>query len=85
MGIVIHDETLDRTTNGKGAVNQYTIPELKRLKNKWTTNDSDINGSLWFNWWKMWGQYRTKSFESAAVVTLIEKYVHEKNGITVNL
>jgi hypothetical protein len=25
--IVIHDETLDRTTNGKGAVNQYTIPE----------------------------------------------------------
>jgi glycerophosphoryl diester phosphodiesterase len=30
--IVIHDETLDRTTNGKGAVNQYTIPELKRLK-----------------------------------------------------
>jgi glycerophosphoryl diester phosphodiesterase len=29
--IVIHDETLDRTTNGKGAVNQYTIP--KRLKN----------------------------------------------------
>jgi glycerophosphoryl diester phosphodiesterase len=44
--IVIHDETSDRTTNGKGAVNQYTIPELKRLKNKWTTNDSDINGSL---------------------------------------
>jgi hypothetical protein len=32
----------------------------------------------------MWGQYRTKSFESAAAV-LIEKYVHEKNGITVNL
>jgi glycerophosphoryl diester phosphodiesterase len=31
--IVIHDETLDRTTNGKGAVNQYTIPELKRLIN----------------------------------------------------
>jgi glycerophosphoryl diester phosphodiesterase len=28
-----HSRNLDRTTNGKGAVNQYTIPELKRLIN----------------------------------------------------
>ncbi|CAG7614292.1 glycerophosphodiester phosphodiesterase family protein [Paenibacillus allorhizosphaerae] len=28
---VIHDETVDRTTNGTGKVNEYTIAELKRL------------------------------------------------------
>lgn len=27
--VVIHDETLDRTTNGKGAVKQYTLEKLK--------------------------------------------------------
>jgi glycerophosphoryl diester phosphodiesterase len=29
--VVIHDETLDRTTNGKGNVRDYTLPELKKL------------------------------------------------------
>jgi glycerophosphoryl diester phosphodiesterase len=28
---VIHDETLDRTTNGKGRVKDFTLAELKRL------------------------------------------------------
>jgi glycerophosphoryl diester phosphodiesterase len=28
---VIHDETLDRTTNGKGRVHDFTLAELKRL------------------------------------------------------
>ena len=27
--IVIHDETIDRTTNGKGSVNTFTLAELK--------------------------------------------------------
>lgn len=30
--IVIHDETVDRTTNGKGEVNQLSLKELKALK-----------------------------------------------------
>lgn len=30
--IVIHDETVDRTTNGKGDVNQLSLMELKALK-----------------------------------------------------
>ncbi len=30
--IVIHDETVDRTTNGKGFVNQITLSELKTYK-----------------------------------------------------
>src|SRR5437868_4519466 len=29
--IVIHDETLDRTTNGRGYVKDHTLAELKRL------------------------------------------------------
>lgn len=29
--VVIHDETLDRTTNGKGYVKDYTLKELKEL------------------------------------------------------
>ena len=28
---VIHDETLDRTTNGKGRVKDFTLADLKRL------------------------------------------------------
>lgn len=30
--IVIHDETIDRTTNGKGVVNQLTLAELKSFR-----------------------------------------------------
>jgi glycerophosphoryl diester phosphodiesterase len=29
--VVIHDATLERTTNGRGAVNDYTMEELKQL------------------------------------------------------
>ena len=30
--VVCHDETVDRTTNGKGYINEYTLKELKMLK-----------------------------------------------------
>ena len=29
--VVIHDETIDRTSNGKGYVKDYTLEELKKL------------------------------------------------------
>lgn len=29
--VIMHDETLDRTTNGKGKVSDYTLAELKKL------------------------------------------------------
>lgn len=32
--VVIHDETVDRTTNRKGAVKDYTLKELKKLRIK---------------------------------------------------
>ncbi len=30
--VVIHDETIDRTTNGKGAVNKLSLRELKQFR-----------------------------------------------------
>lgn len=38
--VLMHDETLDRTTNGSGKVNMYTLKELKQLQLK------DINGKI---------------------------------------
>ena len=32
--VIIHDETLDRTTEGKGYVKDYTLAELKRFRTK---------------------------------------------------
>ena len=32
--VIIHDETLDRTTNGSGYVKDYTLAELKSFKTK---------------------------------------------------
>jgi glycerophosphoryl diester phosphodiesterase len=29
--VILHDREVDRTTNGKGAVDRFTLPELKRL------------------------------------------------------
>ena len=30
--VVMHDETIDRVTNGKGAVREYTVEQLKELQ-----------------------------------------------------
>ena len=32
--VIIHDETLDRTTDGRGYVKDYTLAELKRFRTK---------------------------------------------------
>jgi len=40
VAILMHDETLDRTTNGKGKVGDYTWKELKKLRLK------DAQGNL---------------------------------------
>ena len=40
--VIIHDETLDRTTNASGFVKDYTLKELKKFRSK---SVAQINGS----------------------------------------
>lgn len=40
MPVLLHDDTLDRTTNGKGNVSNYTYAELQKL------NLKDIDGNI---------------------------------------
>ena len=40
--VILHDRTVDRTTNGKGAVDSFTLPELKKLDAgfRWSPDNS---------------------------------------------
>jgi glycerophosphoryl diester phosphodiesterase len=78
--VVIHDETIDRTTNGKGIVNQMTLRELKSF----CINDKHeiptlqevldlVNKRCFIN-------IELKNQDTAEkAVQLIEKYVSDKN------
>ena len=78
--IVIHDETIDRTTNGKGVVNQLTLQELKsfRINEKYEIPTLDevldlVNQRCFVN-------IELKNQDTAEkVVQLIEHYISEKN------
>lgn len=78
--MVIHDETVDRTTNGKGEVIKFTKTELQNFtiegENKIPTLIEVfdlVNRSCFIN-------IELKTFETATkVVELIEKYILEKN------
>jgi glycerophosphoryl diester phosphodiesterase len=78
--IVIHDETIDRTTNGKGFVNTLSLQELKefRIENKLQIPTLPevfdlVNQQCFIN-------IELKAQGTAdAVVALIELYVSEKN------
>ncbi len=78
--IVIHDETIDRTTNGKGFVNKMNLSALKTFlideKQKIPTLDEVfelLNHKIFIN-------IELKSYETAdKVVELIEKFILEKN------
>ena len=78
--IVIHDETIDRTTNGIGLVNTLSLRQLKKCQ---INNHHEIpllsevfdlvNKNCFIN-------IELKSYETAEkVVELIEDYVSEKN------
>jgi glycerophosphoryl diester phosphodiesterase len=77
--IVIHDETIDRTTNGKGVVNALSLRELKAFQ---IENEHQI--PTLSEVFDLLDQYcfiniELKSYETAdAVVALIELYVSEK-------
>lgn len=78
--IVIHDETIDRTTNGKGFVNNLSLQELKdfRIENKHQIPTLSevldlVDQQCFIN-------IELKGIGTAdAVVTLIELYISEKN------
>lgn len=84
--IVIHDDTIDRTTNGKGFVNTLSLQELKtfRINEKQASELEQqiptlnevfdlVNQTCFINI-----ELKGKGTASA-VVALIEKYIWEKN------
>ncbi|MEM8520508.1 glycerophosphodiester phosphodiesterase family protein [Flavobacterium sp. PL12] len=78
--IVIHDETVDRTTNGTGLVNALSFRELKalRINEKYQVSTLRevfelVNQNCFIN-------IELKTYETAdKVVELIEEYVLENN------
>ena len=78
--MVIHDESIDRTTNGKGFVNALSLRELKafRINGKYEIPSLKevfdlVNQDCFIN-------IELKSHEAAdKVVSLIEKYVAKKD------
>ena len=77
--IVIHDESIDRTTNGKGFVNALSLRELKAFRINGTYEIPTlaaifdlVNQDCFIN-------IELKSYETTdKVVSLIEKYVTKK-------
>jgi glycerophosphoryl diester phosphodiesterase len=78
--IVIHDETIDRTTSGKGVVNQMTLLELKSftINEKYTIPTLEevldlVNKRVFVN-------IELKNQDTAEkVAQLIEHYISDKN------
>ena len=72
--MVIHDETIDRTTTGKGFVKNFTSVELKQFGIPTLTEVLDLlNNNFFVN-------IELKSTDSIEkVMNLIEKYISENN------
>jgi glycerophosphoryl diester phosphodiesterase len=74
--MVIHDETIDRTTNGKGLVNQFKSSQLKEYGIPTLIEVLDLtNRSCFIN-------IELKGIGTAdAVVELLQNYISNKNWI----
>ncbi|OMQ08436.1 glycerophosphodiester phosphodiesterase family protein [[Flexibacter] sp. ATCC 35103] len=78
--IVIHDETIDRTTNGKGAVNDFSLSELKTFLIDEKDQIPTLNEVFDLVNKKCLINIELKGLGTAAkVVALIEKYIADKN------
>ena len=78
--IVIHDETIDRTTNGTGFVNQLTLKELKSFKINDTIEIPTLEEVFNLIDKKCFINIELKNRDTAEnVVALIEKYIAEKH------
>lgn len=67
--IAMHDETVDRTTNGTGRVDQYTLAQLKKL-----------DAGSWFN--KTHPEYKNPKYVGQKVLTLDE--IFQRYGTRTN-
>ena len=78
--IVIHDETIDRMTDGKGAVNQYSIAELKRFRIEKDQSIPTLTEVLNLIDQRCDVNIELKSYDTAnKVVDLIENFITEKH------
>ncbi|MEY2869991.1 MAG: hypothetical protein RIR01_2494 [Bacteroidota bacterium] len=78
--MVIHDETIDRTTNGKGLVNSFTRAELENFSIEGKEKTPTLSAVFDLVDRRCFINIELKSFETAAkVVALIEKYIREKH------
>lgn len=78
--MVIHDETVDRTTNGKGLVNSFTRAELENFSIEGKEKIPTLSAIFDLVDRRCFINIELKSFETAAkVVALIEKYIREKH------
>lgn len=78
--IVIHDETVDRTTNGKGEVNKLSVKELKALKIELTEKIPTLNEVLDLVNKRCFINIELKGIGTVQpVIQLISHYISEKN------
>lgn len=78
--IVIHDETIDRTTNGKGLVNDFTLAELKSYLIDEKYQIPTLNEVFDLVDKKCLINIELKGLGTPSkVVSLIEQYISEKN------
>lgn len=78
--IVIHDETIDRTTDGKGIVNQLTLEKLKSFRINENLEIPTLEEVLDLVNQRCFVNIELKNHETAEkVVQVIEKYISDKN------
>lgn len=78
--IVMHDETIDKMTNGKGFVNTFSLSELKSFLIAGQYEIPTLNEVFDLVDKKCFINIELKDAETViAVTTLIEKYISEKN------
>ena len=78
--MVIHDETIDRTTNGKGFVNKLSLQELKSFRTKKEQQIPTLSEVFDLVNQRCFINVELKGSETAKpVMDLIDHYVSEKN------
>ncbi len=77
--VVIHDETVDRTTNGTGRVAELTLDQLKQLDAGEGQKIVSLSELLDFIDRRVWMDIELKGPDTAEpTVQVVQKYVHHK-------